>query len=176
MIYNFKTVDDDQQWVVDSEELNWARASSLVAAPTIKAAETNLARFVPTEEGKLIPMGGGRYALEGRKPFVGPDNHPQLAIIVILTLLSAENNGTCVTFMQANVAVKDLQHQQIKNFVAQCMPPLQLTPRSVGKMHVVKPVDPEMSGSAEVPAPSPTLPAAPEAQTQPEEKPLVTID
>lgn len=136
MIFNFKTELDSQQWVIDTEELNWARASSLVAAPSIKAAETNLARFVPTEEGKLIPMGGGRYALEGRKPF-DENKNPQLAFIVILTILSAENEGTCVTFMQTNVAIRDLQHQQIKNFVSQTMPPLQLTPRDVGKIHAV---------------------------------------
>ena len=136
MIFNFKTELDSQQWVIDTEEFNWARASSLVAAPSIKAAETNLARFVPTEEGKLIPMGGGRYALEGRKPF-DENKNPQLAFIVILTILSAENEGTCVTFMQTNVAIRDLQHQQIKNFVSQTMPPFSLTPRDVGKIHAV---------------------------------------
>lgn len=125
MIYNFKTEEDDQQWVVDTELLTWARASSIIAAPTIIAAEANIARFVPTEEGKLIPLGGGRYNLEGRQPF--DENHkPQLSLFMIITVLSTENEGTCMTFFQANVAAKGVQHQNIKNFESRCLPPMQL--------------------------------------------------
>jgi hypothetical protein len=128
MIYNFRTESDGQQWVVDTEALSWAKASSIIASPTIKAAETNIARFVPAEEGQLIPLGAGRFALNGRKPF-DAENKPQLAIFIVLTLLTADNEGTCVTLFQANVPIKEVQHQHIKNFHIQCLPPLKITPR-----------------------------------------------
>ena len=139
MIYNFKT-EDGQQWVADTEALTWGKASSIIASPTIKAAETNIARFVATEEGKLIPLGGGRYAFEGRKPF-DESNKPQLAVFIVLTILSAESEGTCVTFFQANVPIKDVQHQPIKNFHVQCLPPFQLNPNGVGRIHAVDKAD-----------------------------------
>lgn len=136
MIYSFKLTDGDIQYVVDTESLTWARASSIISAPSIDAAKNNFANFVPQEEGRLIPLGSGRFALDGRKPF-DAEGHPQFAIFVILTVLSSDQEGTCFTALQANVATKDFQHQQIKNFHAHCMPPLQLTPRDVGKIHAV---------------------------------------
>jgi len=184
MIYNFKTEEDGQQWVVDTEVLNWARASSIVAAPSVLAAESNLARFVPTEEGRLIPLGGGRYVLEGRQPFVpGPNGQPvpQFALFIVLTILSADKDGTCVTFLQANVPVKDFQHQSIKNFAAQVMPPLQLTPQNLGKIPAVKsPVSAttEFQTTQKPPVELPphvgnTLKVV---ESTPEEKPSVTLD
>ena len=125
MIFNFKTVQDYQQWQIDTENGTWARASNIIAAPTVIAAAQNIARFVPQEEGKITPLGGGRYALTGRQPFL--DGQPQLAVICILTLLSADNDGTCLTLIQGNVPLKELQHQPIKNFAMECLPPLQLT-------------------------------------------------
>jgi hypothetical protein len=121
VIYNFKTTEDGQQWVIDTEALTWARASSILATPSVKAATSNLARFVASEEGKLIPMGGGRYALEGRRP-LDKDRKPQLALVIILNILTSEGDGSCVTFIQANVDVKDLQHTEIKNFHVECLP------------------------------------------------------
>lgn len=126
MIYNFKDA-SEQMWVIDTESLSWSRASSIIAAPSIVAAESNVARFVPTEEGELTALGGGRYVLEGRKQF-DDEGKPQLAIVIILTLLSADNDGTCVTFLQSNVEIKDAQHQQIKNFHTQCLAPFTPTP------------------------------------------------
>jgi hypothetical protein len=121
MLYNFKTTDDGQQWAIDTEALTWAKASSILATPSVKAAESNIARFVAQEEGKLIPMGGGRYALQGRKPF-DKDRKPQLSIFILLSILSGEDGGTAVTFMQANVDIKDLQHQEIKKFKCEVLP------------------------------------------------------
>ena len=68
MIFNFKTVEGDEQYVIDPEAQTWAKASSIIATPSVKAAESNIARFVPIEEGKLVPLGGGRYRLHPRKP------------------------------------------------------------------------------------------------------------
>lgn len=137
MIYNFKTESDDQMWVMDTEALTWARASSIISTPSVQAAQSNLAHFVPSEEGRLIPLSNGRFALEGRKPF-DADGKPQFAIFIILNILSSENDGTCVTFIQANVALKDGQHQHIKNFHTQCLPPFQMNPKQLGKIHFVE--------------------------------------
>lgn len=123
MLYNFRTTDDSQMWAVDTEALTWAKASSILATPSVKAAESNIARFVASEEGALIPMGGGRYALEGRKP-VDDAGKPQLAIFILVTILSAEDGGVCVVFIQANVAIQDAQHQEIKKFKMECLPPI----------------------------------------------------
>lgn len=135
MIYNFKV--EGVQYMVDTEALTWAQASSIISAPSIKAAESNLAHFVPQKEGKLIPLSNGRFALEGKKPF-DEKGKPQFAIFIILTLLSAENEGVCISFIQGNVPLTDLQHQQIKHFHAQCLPPFQLNPKQVGKIHLVE--------------------------------------
>jgi hypothetical protein len=123
VIYNFRTTDDGQQWMIDTESqpAYWAKASSILAAPSVSAAANNSASFVPQEEGTLVPLGGGRYALKGRKP-IGPDGKPQLSIIIILTVLSSEEGGTCVTFVQTNVDIKDLQHAEIKNFKTEALP------------------------------------------------------
>jgi hypothetical protein len=140
MKFNFKTVSDEQQWVIDTEDGTWARASSIISASSIVAAEHNAAHFVPQEEGHLIPMGGGRYAFEGRKPF-DEQGKPQLAVVCILTLLSSDDGGTCVTLIQGNVALKELQHQTISKFHAECLPPLQLTKASAPKTPRFIPVE-----------------------------------
>lgn len=119
MLYNFKS--SEGQWVVDSENLTWARTSSIISSPSLLAAEGNIGNFVPIEEGKLNPLGGGRYSLLGRRPF-NEKKEPQLSIFILLTVLSAEGDGTCVTFVQGNVDLSDFQHQQIKHFKAECLP------------------------------------------------------
>ena len=130
MIYNFKD-SSGQQWMVDTETLKWAQASSILATPSIAAAASNLAHFVPQAEGALVPLGGGRYAFEGRKPLDDGGN-PQLSIIIILTVLTAEDEGVCVTFIQGNVGVTDFQHQQIKKFKAEALPAISTPTRPAG--------------------------------------------
>src|SRR5271154_678168 len=72
MIYQFKTM-DDELFAINTVELRWGRASSIVAAPTLAAAEQALSSFVFVEEGTLVPMGAGIYSMDGRtKDTVGP--------------------------------------------------------------------------------------------------------
>ena len=123
MIYNFKTVEDNQQWVVDVEALTWARASSIIAAPSVEAAEHNLARFVAAEEGKLAPMGAGRYVFVGRK-LTGANGQPQIAIFTVASIPVKDDDGkiVLVTLMQSNVDIKDGQQEQIQKFKVECLP------------------------------------------------------
>ena len=114
MNYTFKT-EDDQLWMVDVERMHWGKASSIISAPSVKAVESKLAQFVETEGGDVTPLGGGRYVLEGRQPKDG------LCIVTILTVLSEENGGTCVTFAQGNVNIKDLQHEAVTKFRCECL-------------------------------------------------------
>src|SRR5580700_7823276 len=103
MLYNFKTAADDQQWVIDTEALTWARASSILAAPSVKAAETGLARFEAVEEGFLAPFGNGVFRFVGKK-------EPDLAIIAIFWVPVTDtqsNQVIMVNVLQANVDIKD---------------------------------------------------------------------
>lgn len=133
MIYNFKTEEDDQQWTVDTEKLTWARASSILTTPSVKAAENKLARFVPIEEGSLAPMGGGRYALAGRKPTTGIRNEDgsekqqlaQIAIACVPVTDETDSQIVLVTLIQANVALKDAHQQEIKRHQIELMAPFQ---------------------------------------------------
>lgn len=148
MIYNFRTTEDNQQWMIDTESqpAYWAKASSILAAPSVTAAANNTASFVPQEEGVLVPLGGGRYALKGRKP-VDAAGNPQLSIIIILTLLSGEEGGTCVTFIQANVDIKDAQHADIKNFKVEALPAIRTPQRPTAQ--VMPPITKEEKKAAE---------------------------
>ncbi len=67
MIYEFQTL-DDETFVLNTLNLTWGRASTILAAPSVLAAEQKLARFEFKEQGTLVPMGGGRYSLDGRTP------------------------------------------------------------------------------------------------------------
>ena len=129
MIYNFQLASNKDQYAIDVEALTWAKTSNILAAPTIIAAEANIARFIPQEEGRLTPLGGGRYALDGRRPF-DAKGIPQLALFMVVTVLSSDNEGTCMTFLQSNVALENFQHQNIKNFESRCLPPMQLENKS----------------------------------------------
>ena len=131
MVFTFKTKADSQQWQLDSENLTWQRVSSLITTPSVTAAENDIARFVPVESGILTALGGGRYVLEGRKPF-DENGTPQLAVVIFLTLLSSENSGTCVTFIQSNVEVEGLTHEPISKFETHEMPPITMSPKSGG--------------------------------------------
>ena len=115
MTYTFRT-EDGQHWALDTERGMWSKTSSLLAAPSIIAAEHGLSHLAATETGKLIPIGGGRYAFEGRQPKDG------LCLITIMTVLSIEDGGSCVTFLQANVNIMDAAHEDIKKYKCECLP------------------------------------------------------
>lgn len=97
MIAQFKTL-DDELWVIDSDNLKWGRASSILSSPSVTAAaESKLAQYVFSEEGPLVPMGGGTFTLGGRKPSDG---------LTTVGVLFTVFEGTVVAYLQANVPVK----------------------------------------------------------------------
>jgi hypothetical protein len=107
--YEFKT-EDGQLWTIDTERGTWARVSTILAAPSVIAAESNLSNYVPAEGGRLVSIGNGQYYLEGRQPKDG------LCRVAVITVLTDEDEGSCVTFLQANVTVKDPNHREIKKY------------------------------------------------------------
>ena len=122
MIYNFKVVEGDAQYVIDIEALTWAHTSSLLTAPSLVAAKDNWAAFMPVEEGKLSPLGGGRFHFVGRKS-------PQLALIAVLWIPVSEPDGvTMVNILQANVDIKDGKAQEITKYKTECMPAARQAP------------------------------------------------
>ena len=124
MIYNFKT--DEGRWAIDDERLTWARVSSILATPSVIAAENNIARFVAEEEGLLAPVRGGSFILVGRKP-TDKKGQPQLSMVSIVWKPIRDpdnaNKMTMVTLFQANVPTSDLQTEKIEAYYAQCLLP-----------------------------------------------------
>jgi len=120
MIYTFKD-ESGEQWQIDTEKLIWSRASSILSAPSVAAAENDMARFVPQEEGQLAPMGMGRFSFVGRRP-------PQLSIISIGHIPVTDDDGEIVSvcLVQSNVIIKDVEHQEIKRFRVQPLAPPQM--------------------------------------------------
>jgi hypothetical protein len=140
VLYNFKTVEDNQQYVVDTERLTWARASSILSAPSVTAVESKIARFVAAEEGRLIPLGGGRFAFEGRSPF-DKDGKPQLAIAIIVHVPvtdPADGKVALVCLIQTNVNIKDGAHTEIQKFVVENLPALR-PPQNPARRAIVMP-------------------------------------
>lgn len=117
MIYTFKD-ESGEQWEIDTEKLTWARASSILAAPTISAAENDMPRFVAAEEGSLAPYGMGRFGLIGRRP-------PELSILSIGHIPITDDDGEIVMMclIQSNVVIKDVEHQEVKRFKTQPLAP-----------------------------------------------------
>ena len=84
-------------------ELRWGRASSIVAAPTLAAAEHALSSFVFVEEGTLVPMGAGIYSMDGRtKDTVGPG-----AGLSTVQLMSVPFDTYIVQYLLPNAEVKE---------------------------------------------------------------------
>jgi hypothetical protein len=83
--------------------MRWGRASSILSAPSIAAAEQNLAKFEFSEEGELIPMGGDTFALDGRtEKTEGPGKG-----LSKVTIHSIPFIDTLIVSISANVALKD---------------------------------------------------------------------
>ena len=133
MLYNFRD-SDDQQWQIDTERLTWARASSILSAPSVTAAENNMARFIATEEGSLAPLGMGRFGLVGRRP-------PDLSIVSIGHVPITDDDGqiVLVCLIQSNVTIKDAQHQEIKRFKIQPLAPPPMPGQPPPQMQVQEP-------------------------------------
>jgi hypothetical protein len=79
MIYHFRDL-TDQLFVVDTAKMRWGKASSILATPSLSAAEKQLAHYEMSESGDLIPMGGGVYNFDGRTPKDGISSVGILAI------------------------------------------------------------------------------------------------
>lgn len=110
MVYTFETT-DGEKFVLDISAARWGRASSILATPSIAASENSIARYVYSEEGDLIPMGGGVYNMDGRMPLTEKSTEEDkkkpgagLSSIGILTVLY---EGVCEIYLKPNVPVKD---------------------------------------------------------------------
>jgi hypothetical protein len=102
VIYQFKTM-DDELFAINTVDLKWGRASSIVAAPTLATAEKAIASFVFVEEGELVPMGAGRYSLNGRTPeTTGPG-----AGLSTIQLMSVPFDTYIVLYLLPNVECKE---------------------------------------------------------------------
>ena len=102
MIYHFQTL-DDSLWVIDTANMQWGRASSILSAPSITAAEKNLAKFELADSGTLVPMGAGVYNMNGRTPkTTGPG-----AGLSSVGIMCIPFEDTLVVYLRANVKIKD---------------------------------------------------------------------
>jgi hypothetical protein len=102
LIYQFRSWPDDELFVLDIVHMRWGRASSILSTPSVSAAEHKLARFVYSEEGDLIPMGGGAYNLDGRTPKTeGPG-----AGLSSVGILSVPYDQYLILYLRPNVNVK----------------------------------------------------------------------
>ena len=110
MVYQFRTL-DNELFVINTVELKWGRASSILAAPSVLAAEQKLANFEYKEEGILVPMGAGRYSLDGRTPLTGVYENPALrgpgAGLSTVQLMTVPFENYIVQYIMANVPVKE---------------------------------------------------------------------
>jgi hypothetical protein len=112
MIYHFETT-DNETFVIDTATMKWGRASSILSAPSIQAAENNLAKYEFSESGDLISMGAGTYNMDGRTPRTeGPG-----AGLCTIGILCVPFEDTLVVYLRANVKIKDdtFKSNPIKN-------------------------------------------------------------
>jgi hypothetical protein len=94
---------DDELFAINTVDMKWGRASSIVAAPTLAAAEKSLASFVFCEDGVLVPMGAGRYSLDGRTPeTTGPG-----AGLSTVQIMAVPFDTYLVLYLLPNVEVKE---------------------------------------------------------------------
>lgn len=102
MIYQVKTM-DDELFAFNTVELRWGRCSSIMAAPSLATAEKAIASFVFVEEGELVPMGAGRYSMNGRTPETkGPG-----AGLSTIQLMSVPFDTYIVQYILPNVDCKE---------------------------------------------------------------------
>jgi len=66
MLYQF-TTPDGETFVLNTETMRWGKASTILSAPSVAAVEGGITQFMYSEEGDLVPQGGGTYNLDGRR-------------------------------------------------------------------------------------------------------------
>lgn len=103
MIYQFKTASDDELFAINTVEMKWGRASTIMAAPTLAAAAQNSVSFVFSEEGTLVPMGAGRYSLDGRTP----DTKGPGAGLSTVQIMAVPFDTYLILYLLPNVEVKE---------------------------------------------------------------------
>lgn len=104
MKYQFRTASDDTLFVLDTMQATWGIASSILSAPSvIAAAESQLANFQYSESGTLVPMGGGRYSLDGRTP----KTEGKGAGLSTVGLMAVPFDHDLYLYLLPNVAVKE---------------------------------------------------------------------
>jgi hypothetical protein len=94
---------DDSLFAINTMDMKWGRASSIMAAPTLAAAEKALASFVFAEDGVLVPMGAGRYSLDGRTP----DTKGPGAGLSTVQIMAVPFDTYLVLYLLPNVEVKE---------------------------------------------------------------------
>jgi hypothetical protein len=118
VIYHFKTA-DDELFVLNTVTMRWGRASTILASPSITAAEKQLTQYVYSEEGDLVAMGGGVFNMEGRSPETkGPG-----AGLCSVGIIAIPYDDTLVMYVQANVPIKQdsFSSNPIKHFKYQIL-------------------------------------------------------
>jgi hypothetical protein len=98
LIYSFVVEKTDENFVINTETMRWGIASSILSAPSIVAAENNMAKYEFSAEGELIPMGGDTFALDGRTEKDGLSK---------VTIHSIPFIDTLIVSISANVEIKD---------------------------------------------------------------------
>lgn len=113
LVYQFKTT-DDSLFVINTVTMRWGRASTILSAPSVTAAEHKLMQFVYSEEGELVPMGNGIYNMEGRTPETkGPGEG-----LSSIGIMAIPFEDTLVMYLTANAPVKpdSFESNPIKHF------------------------------------------------------------
>lgn len=102
MRYQFETA-DDATFILDMVQMRWGRVSSILGAPSVKAAENEAFSYNLLEEGELIPMGGGVYNLQGRTPKTDGAGKGLCTVGV----LAVPYVDTLQIYLRANVPLKE---------------------------------------------------------------------
>ena len=104
MIYQFKTM-DDELFAINTMDLKWGRASSILASPSVGAAAPDVASFVFSEEGTLVPMGAGVYSMDGRTP--DKEKGGPGAGLSTVQLMAVPFDKYLILYLLPNVEVKE---------------------------------------------------------------------
>lgn len=100
MIYQFKDLSENL-FVLNTATMRWGIASTILSAPSVVAAtdkENNLAQYVFSKEGDMIPQGAGGFTLNGRQPKDGVSS---------VGIMAVPFEDTLVLYLKANAPVKD---------------------------------------------------------------------
>jgi hypothetical protein len=96
VVYQFKS-EKDELFVLNTATMRWGIASSILATPSMAAAKENLARYVFSSEGTIVPMGAGGYSLDGRTEKDG---------IHVVAIMCVPFETYIVLYLRPNVNIK----------------------------------------------------------------------